>query len=176
MKQRHGFVSNSSSSSFIIGIGVVAVEDKDALLAMYPDFLTKDDRGYYKVPFDEMEVSTVGELIEAGRTDSINVRKRYNSEEQIAEIESFMYNTVEVSLAGLDPEDLIIGVYQGGCCCESVFFSDEDDDDDDCWGCDEPNHDIDYEDLYESAQDAMDFFHEPFVKNGMSTFGAGRNG
>lgn len=153
MKIRSGFVSNSSSSSFIIGIGQVT------------------DRAVFEAACKERNIDICGD-VQLMTIGEIRENRPYEIDsitEDRLTVESWMYSTVSLNHTDL-PDDALIAVMQmTGELDGDYAFSD---DDDDGWG------DMNY-DLSPTDEDhtKMEVFSEACgVKNGDATGGAGRNG
>jgi hypothetical protein len=162
MKIRNGFVSNSSSSSFIIGIAAVA--DVDACKKYLEDNKIKTEG--HNAPM-LMKLKDIKENkpydIETITNDTIS-------------IESFMYTDVSINIDKLDDEDYVLFY---------VFYGDEGDysfmgEDDDSYDYD-IDYDIDYDFFGKDEKAVIDMFGDPDA-SGLNkaecelSLGAGRNG
>jgi len=156
MKIRNGFVSNSSSSSFIIGIAKIEDREKfDAWLEENADKLGYD----FGSAFSPLKICKVKDL------DS-----EYKKE-AIVSVESFIWADVNIPLDELDDEDEVVifdFIGDEGDSCFSVYDGDD-------WV--DYDYDIDLDFFEEPEQKAYDGLSE---ENGLSmvskTYGAGRNG
>lgn len=154
MKIRNGFVSNSSSSSFIIAIAKIV--DKQKFNAKFAKVLNGD--------FSVLKVKDV----------ALNGRDYPSKTKTTVEVSSFMGDAVSIPLDKLSEEDEVVAYYfcgnEGdGCFC----YGDSDAD-----GYDYPDYDIS-DDFFEKQQQAvMDLFNDS--NNGLEdaqlSCGAGRNG
>jgi len=156
MKIRNGFVSNSSSSSFIIG--VAEVTDKAGL-----DQYCKEHNIKLNEDYDSPELKTGYEIAENKDVySSIQVRGKelyvdapVNSEPTVS-TKFVLEKTYLIYCHGNDEGD-------------SVFMSDD--------GYDLNYDNVDYDYFSEKEQSVIDIFSKnKFVKDAEYLFGAGRNG
>lgn len=163
MKTRTGFVSNSSSSSFIIGVGVV--KDQFAFDMMYPKWSANGS-----LP-DDMQAVTIAQ-IKAGEGLDAKVIFEYDSatgaisKVKSIEIESFDYSCVYKDLSSCNDDDIIL-IYNGGYSLDEDNFWNED--------SGEYDYDIDPEEFSSDEQAAMELLSSHVV-DGDFEYGAGRNG
>ena len=155
MKTRTGFVSNSSSSSFIVGIGkILNVEKFDKYIVDNNIKLDKFDTK--KVRVGDIKNERYSEARRQG--DSIVV-------------ESFATD-VRISSKGLNDEDTLLVVNISNNEGDSYFVENEDDY--------EINYNIDYDFFDKNQQKIYDLFTNSNsgvdVKNAEVTYGAARNG
>lgn len=151
MKLRQGFVSNSSSSSFIIGVGKITDINK---------FRSYVEANNIKLDYNFNIKSKFDLLNERSYSIKANENK--------VSLESFIYSEVSLDISGLSPLDMIaIFDYGGG-------------DDSDFWDGDDYNYDIDYTHFDQNEQCIMDMFSDEKSGIEVSTseisFGAGRDG
>lgn len=151
MKVRSCFVSNSSSSSFIMGCGIVINED--AL-----------DKYVKEHNITDLEVESVKNLL-SGEYSSWSA----NVSEYRLSVESFTYDEVSVVIENLDPDTKIAFFYEIGPHDDSDFY------DEDGEYCD---YDIDLEGDFNKDQEAMAelMYDTDIIKDGEVSMGAGRNG
>jgi hypothetical protein len=150
MKVRQGFVSNSSSSSFIIGVGKIVD------LAKFEEFRKKMNFSEYNV-----RVHSTKELI--------NTTTRYNNfkvKNTTLEVCSFSGTTVSTKI---DPtkDELFVVTYLNNDEGDEGFLNDDGDDID---------YDIDPSFFSESQQTLLSLDEKVGVVNYESAFGAARNG
>lgn len=166
MKQRTGFVSNSSSSSFIIGAGLVT--DKPKFEAEFPGW----DSGTY---YEDFEFFTIKQLKEK-QLNSWSVKAKYLGEKPVrVTVDSFTYDEVcTPDLSDCSDDDIVV-IYHGGNSLDECDFltwnEDEDDYDHDC----DPDYDVDIEQFSADEQKAFDMFGSDFIA-GDASYGAGFNG
>lgn len=155
MKIRSGFVSNSSSSSFIIGIGVVADEDK------LNELKTKAFKGSDIVVTPLVQLlADIGEQYSRWWWDSPRIKNNK------IEIESFRGDIVSLDITNVDPNAKIAYVDTSGeLTDDSDFYTDPD------------GWDLDY-DLSPTVSDQtlIDVFYSDAVTSGDASGGAARNG
>lgn len=148
-KIRNGFVSNSSSSSFIIGVGKVIDETKIL------EYLEKN-----KGLKGDVEIDTVCDLREAS-----NWGPHVTSNNDVL-VDSFDYSEVTLNLDNIGEEEKVVSIYH------SVG------DDSDFWNGDEYNYDIGLDffnaNIQELVTDPEKYGIDP--KTFEFTYGAGRNG
>jgi hypothetical protein len=151
MKIRSGFVSNSSSSSFIVGVAKIV--DKDKLIAHLAE---------QSIKLDNFNISVVGPNEYENNSISFSIRK------DIAKAESFQTES-SVKVSSPTDEFLVVNIVNNegdGC-----FMADDDSDLD---------HDIGY-DFFDGTQQAViDLFGTENIgldiKSSDVSYGAGRNG
>lgn len=169
MKQRNGFVSNSSSSSFIIGLGVVPAANVSAL---------KQHIDKHKLT--ELRLYKVSDLVDGTvRSWDVDTEIEYdelgNGTLGKVSIESFNYDSVTLRsnvLSNLSSEDVIVAMYDTyGDDCD--FYERDEDGEISDWDC---NYDIGWDFFPESMQEAGDVFNSNLVMHGEVSYGAGRNG
>lgn len=159
MKIRNGFVSNSSSSSFIIAIAAV----KD--IAKFDKYM-KDN----KLKDSELHIMTYGEIKENRPYDIEKVTDKELT------IESFAYSTVSVKPENLKDRDSVVFYYY--CGNEGDYaFCDQGDDPWDSY----PEYDISSSFFDTMPKAIMDMFFDPEASgldkdNCQCTYGAARNG
>jgi len=152
MKVRTGFVSNSSSSSYIIGVGKLTDSDK------FLGFCAKNG-------IADHSILTTKEIIESG-TSNWNSHVRRRGEKTYFMCDSFDGNEVSIEI---DPDgnELFVMIHFYGDEGDSCF-SDKDD-----W---DPNYDIDSDFFDASEQAIFDIGEDCGVEDFTCTCGAGRNG
>ena len=160
MKIRNGFVSNSSSSSFIIGIAAVA--DVDTCKKYLEENNIKTD-GYDDPKLVQFK--------------DIKKNRPYDIEETMDKeitIESFDYSTVSINVDKLDDDDYILYYSYAGNEGDSRFYTGDD-------YCGDLNYDIDYDFFSKKEKASMSMFFDPDAA-GLNKaecevyLGAGRNG
>jgi hypothetical protein len=157
MKTRSGFVSNSSSSSFIIGVGVV--KDKDWF---------KESKGAFERMYD-FSYATVKDVREGNADDlgySANINRR--GDDIIVEVESFTGDCVSIVITPDTPDEDIVLIYDGGGSMDGDhYFYDED-----SWDYD---YNVDFDDFQDDEKEYATIFCSDKV-DGSFSYGAGRNG
>lgn len=152
MKIRSGFVSNSSSSSFIIGVGLVPSDRVEEALKL------KEAAGW------SVDVIDIPEAIERG-TSSWD-RDGLDTERDVYKITSFNYD--EVSIRGImdayEKDQGVRIITMEGSGADPTY-------DEDSW---EYDYDaVDYDWFSKAKQDVASFIESV---GGQVIFGAGRNG
>lgn len=167
MKIRNGFVSNSSSSSFIIGVAEIEDKAKFNKYAKENDISLEDNYHFTLTTWKELKDKERGRYGEAEtlRDDKIIV-------------ESFRYDEVSISSKDMKDGTMVIVYAFYGNEGDSYFYDSSDDDD---WG--EPNYDRVYDDKFFNASEEkiLDMFGNPESSglkkdNCVSSIGAARNG
>ena len=151
MKVRNGFVSNSSSSSFIIGVAKINDLNK---LRKY-----MSDKG----------ISAEYDLSILSKVDILNNKPwRLDVRNNQASIESFTGSGVRLDIEKLALLDTVLTYYYTG------------HDDNDFWNGDEYDYDIDLSLFDTNEQNIYDMFKDKDsgldVSTSQVTYGAGRNG
>jgi len=162
MKIRNGFVSNSSSSSFIIGVAEVTDVDK---LKKYAE----DNNLNLE---ENMSLTTYKEFREKDRREWELEKIKGN---QII-VESFSYDRVYINTEKLKDDTQILVYIFFGNEGDSYFYEDNDSDYDN-----ELNYDIDYDFFNEEQKKEFDIFTFPEYaglnkNNSDISYGAQRNG
>ena len=160
MKARSGFVSNSSSSSFIVG--VARVKRKDELIKYLEKEFSGSDDWRKPVVFSTSDIADVINGVSRGYEieDSINLEK------QMIVAESF--SGIEFSLPfdlGKEEDFLVINISNDE--GDSAFSGSDD------W---DPQYDISSDFLPLNQQKLFDLEGLGFVENLQIGIGAGRNG
>lgn len=159
MKIRSGFVSNSSSSSFILGIGIVADEEKFRQ-ACKDVGLSFDEHAGWR---NEVAIKPLSQILADAAESSWSVPEVRGTK---LVIESFTYNEVSLDFSDLDGNTLIAYMDSTGELDGDYAFSDEDG-----W---EMNYDRSPTD---NDCEKMSVFSESCgIKNGDTVGGAGRDG
>jgi len=156
MKTRQGFVSNSSASSFIIGIGVV--EDEDKFRQACADVKLPLDGKW-----DSVYIKTLSEIL-ADAAESSWAEPLVRGTR--IEVEAFDGSTVSLDYSELDGDTKIAVMEMSG----------ELDDDYSFWNDEYGEYNFDKSPT-DSDYEKMSVFSESCgIKKGMATGGAGRNG
>ncbi len=155
MKQINGFISNSSSSSFIIGVGKITDKKK------FEDFCNANE-----IDNSNIEVLKTSEIL-SGKSWGYNIRRTDDSEKVIV-VDSF--NGDEVSLK-FDPslEEEFIVVTMVGDEGDYTFNKGGDDD----W---DPDYDIDSSFFDDRDAKLLEFGKDSGISDYQCSYGAGRNG
>lgn len=153
-KFRSGFVSNSSSSSFIIGIGII----KDVVKFDKALEIALESKQNYK---DDLEVKTLGEWRE---TSGGWCGPKFQNGYMV--IDSFDYSEVSVKVEGLANGTLIAVMDTCGELTEDFEFQEDEDD-----------YELDYSlSPTEEDETRMNIFYADGIDHAETCGGAGRNG
>jgi len=130
MKIRNGFVSNSSSSSFMIGMGVVT-DQKKLEKYLTDNKIVLDDKKNYSC---ELKIATVSELRDKAteKWSGFSIDKDTDILELMAPINN--YHAVMLGLKKLQEDDKILYLYVGNDEGDGAFYTS-----DNGWG------DLDYD-------------------------------
>lgn len=162
MKKRNGFVSNSSSSSFIIGVGKIKPSALETVKG-----IVKENQG-------DLEIWTIADLIEKQKSSKYWCGPTFRDFSKCLEVESFTNAAVSLKIYPEDMEDghFLVMMHDGG--GDDSDFSVLDDDGDFI----EMDYDlIDIHCFSSAAQELQSLFYDKnLIENGETTFGAGRDG
>lgn len=166
MKIRNGFVSNSSSSSFMIGIGIIEDEKK------LEKYLKENNLELGTSRWDDkLHVNTIAELQEIAK-------ERY-SEVGASDVVIYLNApvnsspSVSLDIAKLDPSTKVLHYCTGNDEGDSAFMCRESDGD--IWGyCDYDQ--VDYEWFNAEQKKCYDAFDIDGMTNSQTHLGADRNG
>ena len=160
MKIRNGFVSNSSSSSFMVGIGVITNHDK---FIKWKNKVDKEDDIQVVNPYEEINESWAN-LNQ--NNDNFTIDAPFNDGYQDVYLSIEEYEKIATGRAE-DIAFFCFGNNEG----DSAFYDDPEAD----WP--ELNHDIDFDWFSENQQEVYkDFSEESGLSLVCKTYGAGRNG
>lgn len=158
MKTRAGFVSNSSSSSFIVGVGVVTKADDIKEMKQIAD-------GDWRV-----EMVPLFDVISQGANDW---NSKYDAKHDTFTVESFTY--AEASISGIektyqrDPLGYVVKLRMSGGDDSDFEVYDEDGD------YSHTDYDIDF-DFFDKDEQELVLHCEEVCDSFDYTYGAGRNG
>jgi len=160
MKQRHGFVSNSSSSSFLLGIAII--EDGDKFDKWWKEINSKSYSSY------GVSITTVHDISKGN--DNYFGDGETKVKDGVVEVDCFRGDTVSLSIDGRSPADrvLIVNISnnEGDCSWPTDSYG-------------SPDHDIDLDFLGSDQvkiHDGILAGKENGLADGQVTFGAARNG
>jgi len=161
MKKRLGFVSNSSSSSFLLGIAVIEDEDK---FNKWWETLEKDWSDY------EVSIKTIHDLTTGSTPSGCGTCQ---VEDEMVEVSCFRGDSVSLSLKGKNPADRVLIIDIANNEGDDGFPSEDPND-----RYSSPDHNIDLDFL---GQKQVDLYHgttskENGLVEGQVRFGAARNG
>jgi len=160
MKVRSGFVSNSSSSSFILGIGIVEDEAKFREACKDSGLAFGDEASWR----NEVTIKPLSQILADAAESSWSTPEVRGTK---LVIESFTYAEVSLDFSELDGDTLIAYMDTTGELDGDHDFYDSEDD----W---EPDYDRSPTD---NDYEKMSVFSEACgIKDGETTGGAGRNG
>ncbi len=159
MKTRTGFVSNSSSSSFIIGVGLVLKDKEDSVRAI----IGKETYGSKIIPLTDI----IGGEHDVGRWGGDGFHTKRAGGTYV--VESFQESEVCVSN--------IYDIYEKNPDASLLVLDGGGGDDSDFWDGDEYDYDIDL-DFFEEEELVVysTILDENLVLGGDVHYGAGRNG
>lgn len=172
MKRRQGFVSNSSSSSFIIGAGIV--KDVNAVQSVLDKNVGKYD--YYMASIDDMLIELAEKYEKNQKFGWETYRIKHtrdlmgNITIQSVETEGFTGDTVSVKLDGMPFSTRIVMVNMTGSADEDDFSVYDEDGE-------FSHYDYDNVELSPEEDEILGmFYNREMFSVGESSFGAGRDG
>lgn len=166
MKIRNGFVSNSSSSSFIIGLGLIS--DYNKFESWFKKTLSKGRTIYHCFDYGVIDYNSIfsNEEYVKKQLDYYSIEKIENDSETKITFESFTFNRVSLKINEENKNNIFFYSYKG---CEGDHKF--------CKGDNWPDYDIDIDFFKKEQQEVIIGFNK---NNGFSEwdikFGAGRDG